>query len=303
MRNVLVPLDGTDLAAAILPDARRLAGQNGELVLVRHVADGQADGFDPQRTRQMEVDAAQLYLSTVAQALRAEGMQVRTQPLVSRDAAVAIDEAAQLFGADVIAVATHGRSAAERWHSGSIAWRALLRSTVPVLIRHVDPDKPFAYPSETGRRRIMVPLDGSPLAESALPLARELAGEWDALIWLVRVVGRSSDDTTSSLSDAEAYLDGKAEAMPGDVHTAVMEGSTVESLVRTLQEHDITDVVMSSHGRTAVSRAIVGSVLDDLIHSLRCPLVVVPMLAAVPSGSEGPGAGFGFKEHPGAYGE
>jgi len=300
MRRVLVPLDGTDLAAAILPDAFRLAGHDGELILIRHVADVHDGGHSV-------VDAAQLYLNTVAQTLRAEGIHVRTQPLVSEDAAVAIDEAAQRFNADMIAVATHGRTAAERWHEGSIAWRALLRSTVPVLIRHVDPYNPFDETPKIEHRRIMVPLDGSELAESALPLAQELARAWSASTWLVRAVEGSPADAPSARDSldvgnragAEVYLSGIAGRLSGDIHSTVLEGPAADSLIMAQQELQITDVVMSSHGRTAVSRAIVGSVLDQLIHALRCPIVVVPMLAALARESVGERAGFGFEEHTG----
>src|SRR5579859_3007253 len=225
MRRVLVPLDGTDLAAAILPDAFRLAGHDGELILIRHVADVHDGGHSV-------VDAAQLYLNTVAQTLRAEGIHVRTQPLVSEDAAVAIDEAAQRFNADMIAVATHGRTAAERWHEGSIAWRALLRSTVPVLIRHVDPYNPFDETPKIEHRRIMVPLDGSELAENALPLAQELARAWSASTWLVRAVEGSPADAPSARDSldvgnragAEVYLSGIAGRLSGDIHSTVLEG-------------------------------------------------------------------------------
>ena len=69
--------------------------------------------------------------------------------------------------------------------------------------------------------------------------------------------------------------------MPGDVAAEVLVGPTDEALIRAVAELGVTDIVMTSHGRTAVSRAIVGSVVDRLIHDLRCPIVVVPILAAM----------------------
>lgn len=299
MRHVLVPLDGTDLAAAILPDACRLAGPNGELILIRHVAGTQDTATGSPGGRQPAIDAAQIYLDTVAQTLRANGMQVRTLPLALGDAAVAIDEGVQLLGADMIAVSTHGRSAAERWRSGSVAWRALLRSSVPVLIRHVEQDRPFDYLGDTSRRRIMVPLDGSPLAESAITLAQGLADEWNASMWLVHVVSptpadrnRAQDSSgTDDAATARAYLQEIARATPGEVSTSVLEGPTVQALAQAQKELQITDVVMTSQGRTAVSRSNVGSVLDDLIHAVRCPIIVIPLLAAIPIEDETQGTG------------
>lgn len=294
MRHVLVPLDGTDLAAAIVPDARRLAGRDGELILIRNVAGVRDTDAGSPIDRTLAIDAAQVYLDTVAQTLRADGMRVRTQPLVLGDAAVAIDEGAEMARADVIAVSTHGRSAVERWRSGSVAWRALLRSRVPILIRHVDPERPFDRPPHFNRRHIMVPLDGSALAEEAVPLARDLAREWDASITLVRAVDDAAVDAGADHGSALTYLQEIARSLPGDAHTAVLDGSPVQTLARAQQAFEITDVVMTSHGRTAVSRAIVGSVLDDLIHTLRCPFVVVPILAAMLVEGEKHGVGFGF---------
>jgi nucleotide-binding universal stress UspA family protein len=286
VRRVLVPLDGTDFAAAILPDARRLAGSDGELILIRDVTNADAGERAMLRPQQGPADIARVYLDTVAQVLRAEGGRVHTQPLVTNDAAVAIDEAAEVLHADMIAASTHGRSAGERLRSGSVAWRALVRSTVPVLLRHIDPANILVHPREANERRLMIPLDGSALAERALPLAQELADQWNASMWLVHVVSESSAEAPDredgmDAETARAYLDEVARTLPSQVRREVLIGLTEEELVRAVGELGVTDIVLTSHGRTAVSRAIVGSVVDSLIHSVRCPVIVIPILAAM----------------------
>lgn len=279
MRSVLVPLDGSDFAAAILPDARRLAGRDGQLILMRDVP-ALREGW------QWKAEAAQVYLNAVAQVLRTEGVEVRTQPLTMADAAEAIDEGAELLGADMIAAATHARTPEERWQSGSVAWRALLRSPVPVLVRHIDPDNPFVRTPESEHPRLMVPLDGSALAETALPLAQELADEWSASIWLVRVVLAAAADVPhcgdcEDAATAHTYLERVARTLHGEVHVHALLGLPEELLVRAVSELDISTVVMTTHGCTGVSRTIPGTVADRLIHDLRCPIVVVPLLAAM----------------------
>lgn len=286
MRSVLVPLDGTDLAAAILPDARRLAGQGGELVLIRDVAIASQGELTELDAQELAIEAAREYLNTVAQVLRTEGVRVRTQPVAMGDPAVAIDEGAELLHVDMIAASTRGRSPEARWRSGSVAWRALLRSTIPVLLRHVDPERPFAYHRELHRPRLMVPLDGSALAESALPLAQELAEEWSASIWLVRVIPEpeaapADAPPSEDVAGARAYLQEVARSVRCEVHSEVFVGPVEETLVRAVAELEVTDIVMTSHGRTAVSRAIMGSVVDRLLHDVRCPIVVVPLLATM----------------------
>jgi nucleotide-binding universal stress UspA family protein len=68
--------------------------------------------------------------------------------------------------------------------------------------------------------------------------------------------------------------------LEGDVHTVTKIGSVVSRLVDFSLKQRISHVVMASHGRTALSRVILGSVADNLIHELRCGIVVIPALAA-----------------------
>lgn len=294
MRRVLIPLDGSPEAEKILPDARRLAGLDGELILVR-------EAVLPLHERDIFVDSTMLavedaewYLQHEAEQLRNDNVRVRTQSYVLTDPASAIDEAARTFKADMIAIATHGRTPLGRFAHRSVAWKALAYSPVPVLLRHVQSES--APPDDAGeKRRIMVPLDQSAYAEKALPLAQELALEWNAPLWLVHVV-RAPDDpgylapyrsTTMILRDREAeveaahdYLARIAASLIGEVHSQVGAGPVSDHIAAYRDKFSITDVVMASHGRTGLSRVIVGSIADDVIHRLRVPVIVVPALAA-----------------------
>jgi nucleotide-binding universal stress UspA family protein len=292
MRRVLVPLDGSTFSEAILPDARRLAGPDGELILVREASlpfvgrDGMTDAAV------LAVEEAEGYLRNEASALRAEGVNVRTQALMLSNPASAIDEAVRIFRVGMIAIATHGRNPLSRLFRGGVAWRALAHSEVPVLLRHVEnPNLPS--PTEMSNRRIMVPLDGSAYAEMALPVAIELAMEWNAQLWLTRVIpaipiaGPPYFPVTpvsifdeEAIRDAEAYLGTLAANFPNPIHVDVGYGSVVDVLAHDVERFSITDVVMASHGRTGLSRVILGSVADELIHRLHCSFIVIPALAA-----------------------
>jgi nucleotide-binding universal stress UspA family protein len=244
------------------------------------------------------VEASRGYLTQVAEVLRADGVNAETHTMVMGDAAFAIDEAARTFHADMIAVATHGRGTVGRLLRGSVAWQALAHSPVPVLIRHVHQDSPMVTAYRPPERRILVPLDGSTLAEKALPLAQELAREGDAEIWLAQIVftmatapGKAVQhmgeipyaEIEPAKREAEAYLDQVAARLGGDVHTRVLLGAPVEDLVAAAQAWLISDIVMASHGRTGLSRVILGSVADALIHRLELPIIGVPALATQPS--------------------
>jgi nucleotide-binding universal stress UspA family protein len=279
-RRVLVPLDGTDFPEVILPDARRLAGRNGQLVLVR-------------KTSVRAIDETERYLQHEAEKLRAEGVNVKTQALALANAAFAIDEAVRIFQADIVAIATHGRSPMGRLIHGGVAWRALACSPVPVLLRHVE-NEVSARDLDDGGRHIMVPLDGSAYAETALSVAQELSLEWNAPLSLVQVIpdvsyadpsyafvpldGTVDDD---AIPRARAYLHDRAQTLRGQVTVEVERGPVVDTLVGYAQRYMVTDIVLASHGRTGLSRMILGSVADGLIHKLHGPIVVVPALTAV----------------------
>ena len=161
MRRVLVPLDGSEMAEGILPDARRLAGTEGELVLVRDVG-----AAVPHHLGRSNAEPPVGYLETVADGLRSQGARVQTQMFHMGDAAVGIDEAAGIFQADMIAIATHDRSLMHRLLWGGVAWRALAHSPIPVLLRRLETPEDGTDVGEPQHRHTLVPLDGSQL-ESA----------------------------------------------------------------------------------------------------------------------------------------
>ena len=289
MRRVLVPLDGTELATTIFPDACRLAGRNGTLILVLDANWLRYDKETGTYADWSAVKEAGNYLHAQAAALREQGVRVEVHRILPHDIVWGIDAAAEVFHADMIACATHGRGPLGRLVHGGMAWRMVAHSPVPVLLRHPE-DMPATGSSFAGPRRIMVPLDGSEYAEKALPLAQQRALEWHAPLWLVRVVralavysmpyshvGAIQCDHDRHM--AEAYLEQIAHSLPGAVHTHVSIGGIVDNLVELAKSSSITDIILASHGRTGLSRVILGSVADELIHRLHCPILVIPALA------------------------
>ena len=101
-------------------------------------------------------------------------------------------------------------------------------------------------------------------------------------------------DNTGDVEAAYAYLSRIAESLGTPAQVTVVTGSTVEAIIEVVNERSITDIMMASHGRTGLSRVILGSVAATLIHRLHCPIVVVPALAACAGdhgGSHGSQAG------------
>jgi nucleotide-binding universal stress UspA family protein len=135
---------------------------------------------------------------------------------------------------------------------------------------------------------LMVPLDGSTFAESCLPLTDDLAQEWDASILLAQVVSRlpfaATLDGTSShdimgreIIRARTYLKDVAQGLSSPVETQVLLAPRVsDALVQLARDEQVTQVILSSHGRTGLSRLVLGNVAVSLVSHLSCPLIVVP---------------------------
>ena len=148
--RVLVPLDESELARSILGHVPRIAEPGAEIVLLT-VLEPSAWHTRPSDQGSMEADegereaAAGSYLERMAVPLRALGFLVSTQSRVSRRCPQAILDAAHELKADLIALATHGRSAMIRAALRSVAHEIVTRSNVPVLLhcpRTKAPDQP-----------------------------------------------------------------------------------------------------------------------------------------------------------------
>jgi nucleotide-binding universal stress UspA family protein len=149
IKRVLVPLDGSALAASVLPSAAALAqSARATLLLVRVVPIVPVlTSYEPTTaitvvplvrdpTATAEVaDAARHELDSVAERLRDETkLTVEPEVVVDEHTANAIVDFASAHDVDVIAMSTHGRHAS-RWLFGSVADKVLRASRIPVLLR------------------------------------------------------------------------------------------------------------------------------------------------------------------------
>jgi nucleotide-binding universal stress UspA family protein len=175
---IVVPLDGSELAEAALGYAESIArATRASLRLIGVVDTGSqrpARNADPKRDHltMLELESLEKYLLVRARALQRRGLRASVMAV----AGPPVDEilAAQEPDVAMLVMATHGRGGFQRLRLGSVADRVLHAATRPVLL--VAPPAAGA-PATVELRRIVVPLDGSGLAEAALPLASELADD------------------------------------------------------------------------------------------------------------------------------
>jgi nucleotide-binding universal stress UspA family protein len=133
---------------------------------------------------------------------------------------------------------------------------------------------------------ILVPLDGSILAESALTPAVDLARDHRARLVLLRAAEAHplpmTDPTEAQVTavrTAEEYLAGVRErvlqAGVADVDTSVWYGPATEAIVEAARFRAADLIVMSSHGRTGLGRLVLGSVAETVLRSTRVPIFLI----------------------------
>ena len=293
-RSIIVPLDGSSLAARAVPFAVALADAETTITLVG-VTDVWNDIYGTYGAVEQETLMCDLLardLAAIATPLRERGLSVREE--VRRgDAATEILACTADQSADLIAMTTHGRTGVARWVIGSIATRVLRGSTVPTLIVRPDTAHPSAGPASI--RTVIVPLDGSDRAAQSLAAARRIAEGCDAMIEVVRVVDdrwaypvMTGMEMYATVYAPEALADLRAEAESYVQETAaqvrdcglratgtILVGDPATQLVDHIAVQEDALVVMSSHGRTGLDRWVFGSVAEKLIAHVHAPLLVL----------------------------
>ncbi len=292
---ILVPLDGSPLAERALPYADALARATGAsltlMTAIEHDQDGMLARLPALRERLEHGarDQAAQYLERSAALLRAWGRTVSTLITGGRPAEEILD-AAERLDAALIAMATHGRGGLQRWLVGSVADKVMRLSPRPtLLVRPAEEQGPL---QPLTLSRLMVPLDGSPLAEQALTPAVEVAHGAGARLLLVRVepwvattlaaTGEAAalvnvDELETAVArEAEQYLADVRGRLPADlpVETAVLRGFPALELIAYAERERVDLTVMSTHGRGGLERLVLGSTADRLVRAgLPCLLV------------------------------
>jgi nucleotide-binding universal stress UspA family protein len=200
--RILVPLDGSALAEAILPAARSLAERLGARLLLLHVPEHEPPAAVHGEPHLGGVPEAHAYLERQAEALRGDGVEVEShvheRPV--DDVPTAVDMHTHELDADLIAMCAHGRGNLRSRLLGSIAERILRGGSVPILLRTVrQPDVPGF-----DLRRLLVPLDFGHDVDAALSAARALAPPYAATVSLLCALERPAPVTSRLLPGASA---------------------------------------------------------------------------------------------------
>ena len=292
--RMLIPLDGSKVAEQVLPYARFLAKALGIPVELLGVIDLEAlvALSNPARGRHLDtlvaetMSRAATYLETAARSFH--GAQVKCSVGKGGPENVVTEKAAADKNT-LIVMATHGCSGIQRWPLGSVADKVIHGARNHLfLVRASEQGK---TDGETALKTVIVPLDGSALAEQVLPGVIELAKKMKLEVVLMRAYalppaisaedyGFYSADLLDHLeSEARDYLSEKVNEIKQkgveNVTSVVNPGYGAEEII-TLGRHTPDNfIAMRTHGRSGMQRWVLGSVTERVVDHSGDPVLIV----------------------------
>jgi nucleotide-binding universal stress UspA family protein len=317
--RILVPLDGSELAERALPLAARLSRAIGGTLILARVTEAPVmpvtempDAQEVLALPMIEAEhtAAAEYLTRVRQMEAEAGIDVETVVL---DGPVArtILAAAEQQAADLIVISSHGRTGVARWALGSVAEMIARYAPVPVLLVR-GPGGPHQETREPAPLRMLVPLDGAPLAERAVAPAAQLISALSApatsevrLLHIItpNLVSRNAPPQSAEsyaqaevLNKASEYLAAVAARLQAEVGDAARV--TITSSVRLaadvaqaiieiadrgsagdngeMEARPVDCLAVATHGRSGLERWALGSVAERVLRASHLPVLIVP---------------------------
>ncbi|HUF13938.1 MAG TPA: universal stress protein [Longimicrobiales bacterium] len=296
IRKIVVPLDGSNLAEHALPFAATLArASEASLHLVSVVpAAAFADPVEfpaivSNRLHQAHEAVRRYIEGAAARVTRITGIPTTGEVRVQMPA-IAILAVLEEQRADLLVMTSHGRGGIARAWLGSTADALVRHSFVPVFVLKPDTNMEVDLRKQPKPGSILVPLDGSPLAEAALEPAIAMARAWKASITFLMVAEHPLAIVPYPLNvepvvlleqkeRGERYLAKTAERVIAEgveVSTLLLEDTGVaRAITEYAQDRTGGMIAMATHGRGGLRRLLMGSVADKVLRGSELPVLVV----------------------------
>jgi nucleotide-binding universal stress UspA family protein len=275
-QRMLVPLDGSAQADRILPYASGLAARLHIPILLLSIVD-----LRVASSVRGQGDVEQQLQQTVDR-LHHKGVQA-TMAITAGRPAEEILGVAESQGCDLIVLSASTRQSSARGTLGRVTDKVFHASQIPLLVIPPLAAEPSTFLPQA-LSTLIVPLDGSALAEAALPFAVDLAQRLSAQVMLSRAVpfaGAIVDETAPPAGEVEAraYLRGLTEKLQSEgltVQSRALDGPPVENILDLASQTPHSLVVLTTHGRSALARWFVGSVAEGIVRAASVPVLVIP---------------------------
>ena len=294
-KRLIIPLDGSRLSEAVLPTAVFLAQKLGATLTLVHVIERNA----PKRVhgeRHLSKPAeAEAYIAEVRQRIIPGGIPVEmhVHTVAIADVARSIVDHAREFESDLVMMCTHGRGGLRKLLFGSIAQQVVALKAPVLLVR---PAEDGGAPIPTGKP-FLLPLDGTPIREAALPVAAALAQACGALLKLLVVVptfetfsgvenpsrillpATTQEMLALAYEDAREYAAALVARLAGqgvEASVEVRRGDASEIIAREAQSLDVDWIVLGTAARTGMDAFWSGSLAPKVSERTHLPLLLIP---------------------------
>jgi len=295
IKKMLVPLDGSRLAESTLPAAMRIASLFAAKIILLHIREQNAPSTIHGEKHLTDPAEANRYFQSIAEKLQSDGIDAEwhVHDSMEGDVARSIIDHANEFHPDLVALCTHGKGGMRDLLFGNIAQQVLNLGKWPILLIHPD-QKGMA--SDFILRNILIPLDREHDQESTLSVAAAMGDKFSASLRLLVVVptletlsGEKSVPGSLLPATTRAILDiaeqegsefvetiARNDSFAGlDVHTEILRGDPVQSVVEYANQSDTDLIILGSHARTGLSALISGSFTSRISSRVKCPLLLV----------------------------
>jgi nucleotide-binding universal stress UspA family protein len=290
IERIVVPLDGSLTAEAILPQVRRVLYRNdSEVILVRAVVPPPVE--NSLLVAEPLLAAAREYILGQQEHLEKAGVRVKHVVRIGSPVGVILDVVEE-EKATMIALATHGSSGVKRVLFGSVAEDVIRRTPVPVLLL-----RPFwsyellpaVAPEQRPIRNLLLPVDGSDLSAEALPGVIEFADLFETRVVLLRVLEEKKRKPASldEKAEAEKQLQALARTLEKkgvETLSLVEKGDPTEQILKAARFHEIDLIALTTHGRSGLRRAVTGSVTENVLRKATAPLLITRNTGAAKKG-------------------
>ncbi len=302
-RRMLVPLDGSEVAEVVLVYVKELAATLNLDVTLLNICTPDERELLPMHRAYVErtADTVKRQSKEIQKKgdLQPSGRaaEIRGEVAIGYPAEEIVRHADE-NNVDLVLMATHGRSGIRRWAVGSVADKVLRASKKPVWLVRAGIAEEIVY-DKWPKKTILVPLDGSELAESVLPHVETLAKHHDAQLMdvvLLRVCERAiipvdyaegipigwdrqlEKEISRCKQVSAQYLAGVEKRLRDiglSVKSVVLEGKPAEEIVDYATKNPFNLIAMATHGRSGISRWAYGSVAERVLLGVTSPLFLV----------------------------
>jgi nucleotide-binding universal stress UspA family protein len=304
-RSILVPLDGSAAAEQATPMALSLARRFAAALKLIHVhvptwgVYGEGGVYDALVDREIR-EGMQAYLNGIIQRISTDTDIALTSTVLEGLVPGAIIRHATESGVDLVVMTTQGRGPVARFWLGSVADRLIRQSMIPILfVRPQEGEVDLTQEVKFGR--MLIPLDGSELAEQILDPATVIAAATNAEITLLRVVQQFTPDSyvlhsrrmsrirpallkqlqevdRQERTRAEEYLDqvaGRLRVRSLTVITRLVSHlQPATAILDDASAQNVDLIALATHGRGGLKRLLVGSVADKVLRGAITPVLV-----------------------------